>query len=240
MKLIMIHGGKPLTPHFCQRASWEYGSQFGYTLYAKPVMTDFAKGDFGKYLEWIAVHKPEMALACDWIEPALAHEYAERVQAISRLGIMPVVAAKHPEALGIFDASVRIAVSVPTSHMNDGWLPPRDLFKFNAGKHLHLLGGHPDQWKWLIAYYAAAGVKVESIDGNAQYEQAYKYGKFWSRWGYYREMRGKGYHTNALVICSMRNARRYLQNKAPVHPGERITDCKKQLGLLPVQSLLAI
>jgi hypothetical protein len=236
----MIHGGNPNTVHLCHRAQWEYGSQFGYTLYKQPYMTDYAKGDFGKYLDWIAVHQPQLALACDWIDPALSGEYAERVAAIAKLGIMPVVAAKHPEALGVFDASVRIAISVPTLHMNDGWLPPRELFARNAGQHLHLLGGHPDQWKWLTRYYGEAGIEVESIDGNAQYDQARSYGKFWSRWGYYHEMRGKGYATNALTICSMRNARRYLENKAPVRLGERITDCKRQLGLLPAQLKLAI
>lgn len=240
MRLIMIHGGNKNTPYLCHRAHWGYGSQFGYTLYERPVMMDYVKNDFNKYLDQLALYRPQLALACDWIDPALADNYLARVTAIAGLGITPVVAAKHPEALGIFDASVRIGVSVPTEHMNDGWIPPRELFDRNAGKHLHLLGGHPDQWKWLIAYYAAAGSTVESIDGNAQYEQAYKYGKFWSRWGYYREMRGKGYATNALAICSMRNARRYLENNAPVHKSERIVLCKQQLGLLPTQQLLAI
>jgi hypothetical protein len=243
MKLIMVHGGNPNTPHLCKRAAWDYGAQFGTTLYQNPVMMDFVEGDFDKYLEHLSHYRPELALACDWLEHRHWQEYDKRIMAIAELGIIPIVAAKHPEALLLTPnfccgIEVRIGISVPTSYMNDGWIPPRDLLKKSTLRDvrtLHLLGGHPDQWKWLIQYYGEVGVNVLSIDGNAHYEQAYKYGKFWSQWGYYREMRGKGHNTNALAICSMKNASRYLSNRAPVHLGDRIQACKKQLGLLPKQ-----
>lgn len=246
MELIMVHGGNPNTPHLCKRANWDYGAQFGSTVYQKPAMLDYVEGDFNKYLEQLDRYRPAIALACDWLEHRLWHEYTSRVMAIAKLGIIPIVAAKHPEALRLtpsycYGLEVRIGVSVPTGYMNDGWIPPRDLLKKSVAREartLHLLGGHPDQWKWLISYYGEVGVNILSIDGNAHYEQAYKYGKFWSQWGYYREMRGKGYNTNALAICSMMNAKRYLANRSPVHKSQRIDACKKQLGLLPVQPLL--
>ena len=234
MQLIMIHGGNQNTPHLCKRAGWDYGVQFGSTVYHPPAMMDYAKGDFDKYLEQLSIHRPALALACDWIKRRLRDEYLYRINAIGKLGIIPIVAAKHPESLYInCGMEVRIGISVPTGYMNDGWIPPRQYF--DRPKPLHLLGGHPDQWKWLTRYYGEAGIEVKSIDGNAHYQQAYEYGKFWSRFGYYREMRGKGYDTSALAICSMKNARRYLENKAPIHPSIRIEACKKQLGLLPKQ-----
>lgn len=237
MQLVMVHGGNENTPHLCKRANWDYGSQFGATLYQAPVMMDYVKGDFDKYLEQLSIHRPQMALACDWIVRKLRDDYLYRIEAIAKLGIIPIVAAKHPEALyndtSFHGMELRIGLSVPTGYMNDGWIPPRQYF--DRKKPLHLLGGHPDQWKLLIRYYGEVGLEVKSIDGNAHYQQAYDYGKFWSRFGYYREMRGQGYDTNALAVCSMRNARRYLENTVPIHPSKRIEACKKQLGLLPKQ-----
>ena len=240
MQLIMIHGGNPNSPKLCTKAGWDYGVQFGSTMYQAPVMMDYVKGDFDKYLEQLSIYRPQMALACDWVIRRQRDEYLYRIKAIALLGIIPIVAVKHPEALYIDNSicgmEVRLGISVPTAYMNEGWLPPRQYFDSpRHAKPLHLLGGHPGQWKYLIRYYGEAGIEVKSIDGNAHYQQAYEYGKFWSRFGYYREMRGKGYSTNALAICSMKNARRYLANKAPVHDSIRIEVCKKQLGLLPKQ-----
>lgn len=245
MQLIMIHGGNPNTPHLCKRAAWDYGVKFGSTVYHAVSMMDFVEGDFDKYLEQLSLHRPQLALACDWIIRRQRDEYLYRIKAIASIGIIPVVAAKHPEALYIdkliCGVEVRLGISVPTGYMNEGWLPPRQYFDSpRHAKPLHLLGGHPDQWKWLIRYYGESGIEVKSIDGNAHYEQAWRWGKFWSRWGYYREMRSRRYNTNALAICSMKNARRYLENNAPLHSSTRIQECKRQLGLLPKQTLLAI
>jgi len=234
MKFIMIHGGNPNTVYLCKKAGWDYGVQFGATMYHNLTMTDFVKGSWSKYLNFLKLHNPPLALACDWLEASEISLYRQRIDDILSLGIKPVVAVKHPSYFEEnYGLDVRIGISVPTRHMNDGWLPARDYMQ--AGQEIHLLGGHPDQWKWFIRYYCENGQIVESIDGNSHYEQARTYGKFWSQWGYYRQMPAYKYNTNAMAICSMRNAKRYLENNAPIHDSERITECKKQLGLIPKQ-----
>ena len=244
-ELIMIHGGQPNTPRWCQRTGWSYGVQFGYTAYDRPIMTDFVSGKWNDYLTFLDLHRPKLALVADyrqreewsWIEPRLSD--------VAQRGISPVVVAKWSGALEVIpefagDQIVRIGVSTPTSHMNDGHLPTKEEFAKHSHqpRAIHLLGGHPDQWLYLMHYYAGTAI-VSTIDGNAQYEQARQYGKFWSRYGGYRDMRGRGYSTGALVMASMINARRYLE-RGHWTTTSRVVACQQQLGTVPIQRALCL
>lgn len=242
-KFIMIHGGNTKTPVFCEKAGWAYGVQFGYTSYAPCLMLDYVSGDWQAYLQALKDTGATQAVVADF----RAHEdwvlVVQRMEDVATIGVTPIVVAKHLDSLRLIPEMVlgiktRIGVSVPTSHMNDGFMPDVKEFKrwSSSRRDLHLLGGHPDQWLYLKEYYAPIA-DVSSIDGNALYMQAREYGKMWSRYGYYHELRGKGRSTIAMTIASMRNAERYFYN-SKWKTSKRIQACMKQLGLLPTQNFL--
>lgn len=239
----MIHGGNPLTPVFCSRAGWSYGTQFGYTVYAECRMLDYVKGDWGKYLKKLQDTGATQAVVADFRERGEADWIHQRMMDVAAIGVTPIVVAKWFGSLQlipeyVFGVKTRIGVSVPTGHMNDGFLPDTDEFKkwSSDRRDLHLLGGHPDQWLYLKDYYAPVA-DVASIDGNVMFLQAYKYGKMWSRRGFYHEMRGQGRSTQAMTIASMRNAVRYFYGGTWT-TGKRVVTCQQQLGIVPIQQTL--
>ncbi|MEQ9027543.1 MAG: DUF6610 family protein [Aggregatilineales bacterium] len=244
-EFIMIHGGKPLTLVFCKRAGWSYGVQFGYKSYATCRMLDYVTGDWQAYLQALQDTGATQAVVADFRERDEYEWIYKRMKDVSAIGVTPIVVAKWFGSLQliheyVFDVKTRIGVSVPTGHMNDGFLP--DVAEFNKysseRRDLHLLGGHPDQWLYLKDYYAPVA-DVASIDGNVMYMQAYKYGKMWSRRGFYHEFRGQGRSTQAMTIASMRNAVRYF-NHGTWSTGKRVVTCQQQLGIVPIQQTLMV
>lgn len=242
-EFIMIHGGKPETPVFCKRAGWSYGVQFGYTVYDDCRMLDYVNGDWSAYLQALKDTGATQAVVADFRAKDEWEWVKKRMADVAEIGVTPIVVAKFLDSLAFIPETIngirtRIGVSVPTSHMNDGFLPDVDEFKrWSSGRRdLHLLGGHPDQWLYLKEYYAMVAT-VASIDGNALYMQAREYGKMWSRYGYYHELRGKGRSTSAMTIASMKNAERYFYN-GKWKTSKRIQACMQQLGLIPRQQLL--
>ena len=244
-EFIMIHGGQPKTPVFCERSGWYYGVQFGYKSYAPCKMLDYVQGDWQTYLQALQSTGATQAVVADFRERDEYKVIHKRMVDVAAIGVTPIVVAKFHGSLRLIPEYVlgiksRVGLSVPTGHMNDGFLP--DIAEFKAfssvTRDLHLLGGHPDQWLYLKKYYADVADTV-SIDGNTMYRHAFQYGKMWSRNGYYHEFRGQCKSTNAMTIASMRNAVRYFErgwlHTSNKKPSKRVINCQQQLGLIGIQ-----
>jgi GNAT superfamily N-acetyltransferase len=233
--MILIHGGNHQTPQWANKAQWEYGAKGDCTLYAPPYMLDHdwrKDGDeaWQNHIELMKQHKPRQSVVIDFEHIGQRRIMLQRCGDALLSGVVPIVVPKFVGAVKHIPRSgVIVGISVPTKHA--GFLPQRSEL---SGRTLHLLGGHPDQWRFLMDYYNNAS--VFSLDGNAFTQVCRDYGKLWSRNGYYRELRGKGFNTNALIIASMRNARRYLESRRkPSLAAKRIVRCLQYLDVIPTQ-----
>lgn len=242
MELILIHGGQPLTPDHARRAGWRYGARGDYTLYAPPYMLDFdwtaPPGAWSRHVDLMRQYRPVQSVVMDLECPSQIDEMKQRCQQAAALGVIPVVVPKYRGAAWAIPkvacgVEVIIGISVPTDYA--AFLPR--YLEAVAERKLHLLGGHPDQWRYLINYYKHSN--IISIDGNAATYNARRFGKLWSRYGYYRELRGRGFDTSALIIASLRNAQRYLASgRVPSLASKRIVDCRRATGELGKQMML--
>lgn len=247
MTYIMVHGGNKRTVNLCKRSGWQYGAQHGYTIYDKPYMLDYTGADWQDYMSQLKIHKPTLAVCADFRANNEWQDVNSKIMDVAALGITPIVVAKHLNSLRLipesaFGIDVRIGVSVPVAsgYMDDGFMPTIDEFNRHSydRRAIHLLGGHPDQWLFLRQYYSGVA-DVASADGNVLYSSAREYGKFWSRYGGYCDLRGKNRSTAAMSILSMRNVPRYIaRNHYTI--STRIQKCKMQLGLIPKQLKMAI
>jgi len=241
MKLVVIHGANISTPRVCRRASWLYGSRDDHKPYGDVFMLDYhwqghSIKRWSRYLKLIDQYKPTQAVCMDFERPSQAAQMHVRINHIKARGVMPIIVPKFEGAVSYIPPVAIIGISVPTDYA--GFLPQVHEVQ---GRDLHLLGGMPDQWKWLIGYYR--GANVVSIDGNKFMRSARSFGRIWSRYGYERErgIRGCGFSDEAIAIVSLRNARRYLDNDfMPSSKDKRIKDCMRALGLYDRQLALAI
>jgi hypothetical protein len=254
--LICIHGGNLESLKISFLANWYYGYQFGSTCYGLPYMVDYVKGDWGAYIDELRAHYPRYAVVMDYRSRDENNEMLLKCLDVAKLGIVPIVVAKFQDSLHTIPhfvhgksfanpIPVRIGISTPTrrGYMNEGYIPSAEDIRCDGKifphRHIHLLGGHPDQWLYLIRYYNRVGAIVASIDGNNAIEQAREYGKMWSRYGYYRELRG--YKTRYLAAGSMRNARLYLENPySNVGTSSRVQLTMQAVGELPTQRPLFV
>ena len=214
-RLILVHGGNAESPGYASAAGWEYGIRDNTTPYAPVFMFDYdwkkatTPRRWARYLTLISQHKPYMAMAPDFECPTQWETLKKQFVDIKRAGSRRIIVTpKFEEALEQLPAwdTFIIGVSVPTTYA--GFLPnPQNV----AGRDIHLLGGHPDQWVYLKRLYESAGGKVVSIDGNNAVEQAREYGKYWSaKKGGYVEMRGEMFETPALILATLKNTKQYL------------------------------
>lgn len=241
---IMIHGGNKYTPGLCNSAGWLYGVQWPSTAYAPVYMTDYTRPDddresWRRYVAYLRGTLPWLALVIDYEQPDQTALMLERVAEVYDLGIVPVVAAKFPGAVEAIPREARVGVSVATSHMNAGYMPPRS--EFDGHHQVHLLGGHPDQWLHLVREYDGAA-SVESADGNVLYRQA-RWGKMWRDGGYVEHRRrAERLPTMWLAVESMRNAAAYVERSETLHrlDSPRIGVLLEQMGYAPRQMALPL
>lgn len=241
MKLILIHGGNTDTPNWALMAGWGYGIREDYTPYAMVGMVDFdwkkpvTPERWARYLDLIRQHTPRQAMAPDYEHPRQWQALKRQIVDIRKAGAERVMVTPKfdgaLERLPRWDVFV-IGISVPTGYA--GFLPlPGEV----AGRDLHFLGGHPDQWVYLRRIYEAAGARVVSADSNVAVVQAREYGKYWSaKKGGYVEMRGEGFETEWLAIASMSNTRDYLSNppaSGALINDERVQKCVRALQRQP-------
>ena len=240
--LVAVRGGCRRTPRLALRGGWLYGSQDAYTVYSRPYMLDYdwfndTSARWQRYLSLLETWRPYMAVILDYTDPSQRSLMWSRVSETVARGVLPIVVPKFSGAaydvpLSDNDMRIRIGVSVPTaSDKYGGYLPTHAEL---SGRPLHLLGGHPDQWRYLQDYYTHSSVL--SADGNVFIQQATTYGKFWRRSGGYREMRGRGFSDATLAIASMRNAHLYMHGSGQYSlSSTRVMRCRQALGEVEIQ-----
>lgn len=255
--LICVHGGSKLSLEATFLGNWYYGYQFGYIGYGVPYMLDYVSGDWGKYMDELRSNRPRLAVVMDYRNRAEMDEMHTRCLDVVKLNIMPIVVAKFAGCLATIPhfaklnngtvMPVRVGISTPTTrgYMNEGYIPTAEEIREDGNifphRHIHLLGGHPDQWLYLMRYYAQVGATVASIDGNNAIEQARQFGKMWSRNGYYKELPRMRYNTKYIAAASMRNAQRYLDNPlSKIGSSARVQICMQATGELPTQKSLFV
>jgi hypothetical protein len=120
------------------------------------------------------------------------------------LGVRPMCCPKFTGATYDIPAGVIIAISVPTDYA--GFLPdPAEI----AGRELHFLGGHPDQFVLLRQKYRQS--QLMSCDCSAIFQKA-QFGAFWSaRRNTWRYVKNR-FSTHALTRMSARTVHRYMDN----------------------------
>lgn len=173
---------------------------------------------WNKYLSLIKTYKPQLVMLPDYESPADRSRLYQLLRDLNNFpSAMPMVCPKFKGAIAHIPTRCRIAISIPTGYA--GYLPhPDELF----GRELHLLGGHADQWGYVrnVLYPYS---RVKSIDGNVVFRMAQQYGKFWSnKQEKYVELAGENFDTDALVKASLRNQRKYLEQRKHTDKGVRI------------------
>jgi hypothetical protein len=205
VKLIGCRGGDPDAPRLLQAEGWLYGFRSDATAYGRPYFVDIKWRDYdwSEHLAVIRFWQPDLAMVADYESPAQKREMLAQVWDVLGAGSWPMVCPKFPGAAADVPAGVIVAISVPTSYA--GFLPESGEV---AGRKLHLLGGHPDQYVILMRKYA--GSRIVSLDCSAIFQKAQDYGSFWSaRRNTWREVRNR-FHSHTLMRMSARNVRRYL------------------------------
>lgn len=204
--LIGCRGGDPDAPRLLKAEGWRYGFRSDATPYARPYFVDIKWEDYvwEKHLAIIEKWKPEVAMVADYEWPGQYSEMLTQVRDISSLGVRPMVCPKFMDAVADIPAHCIVAVSVPTDYA--GFLPkPKEV----KGRDLHLLGGHPDQFAFLIKTYHQSN--VVSLDCSAIFQKA-QFGAFWSArgntWRYVKHR----FSTHALTRMSARQVRAYLNS----------------------------
>lgn len=208
---IVIHGGQKNTPAWCEKGGWYYGAQFGTTLYGKVFMFDYVKGDREKYYTLLEETRPKLAVSGDIRTIDELEFFLEQSEIIRSLGVIPVLAVKTEGIIEHLPSYIRIGISIPTSHMNDGYVPNIREFLPDREYHVHFLGGDPLQWKVAYNYYKRhSGLDVASVDANSMIRGGRNYGNYFSRHGYNISTKNKKYSTTTLIVASLLNIKRYL------------------------------
>lgn len=204
---VIVRGGDGvLTPEVVRRTGVAYGLREDYASYMQPVyMVDFdwrravTPARWRRYLDILRDLKPYAAMVPDYESPAQYRQLMNQIADVRPLVKEVMVCPKFEHAPSHIPRDIRMAISVPSEHA--GYLPkPEEL----AGRKLHLLGGHIDQWLYLKSYYNDA--QIVSGDTATPIHQAHAFGKYWSHGQRgYVEMRNEFFDTEALAITSVRN-----------------------------------
>lgn len=204
IKLIGCRGNDPEAPRLLRLEKWLYGFRSDATAYAKPHFIDINWEDYvwSDHLAIVRNWQPEIAMVADYETPDRKKEMLAQVKDIRTAKVQPMVCPKFSGGAADIPTDCIIAVSVPTAYA--GFLPePAEV----AGRELHLLGGHPDQFVLLMRYYSKS--EVISIDCSAIFQKA-QFGAFWSAkrntWRYIKHR----FSTHTLIRMSCRTVRRYL------------------------------
>lgn len=235
-ELIIVRGGcAELTPRVCEATQTHYGIREGYTAYLPVYMLDW---DFNQpwdekrwatYLQKVRDYQPHLVMTPDYFEHVpyalLQRQIAELRHVIPDDGLI-LVCPKFDGAIAHIPSDCRVAISVPVGDEYGGFLPMPDEV---AGRDLHLLGGHPDQWAYLqnVAYTQSV---VQSIDGNFLIRGADAYGKMWGNQGRYLELHGQNLDSEWLAIASIRNVRTYLAQHPIPFQNSRVRLCQRELA----------
>jgi hypothetical protein len=204
IEFIGCRGGDPDAPRLLAAEGWRYGVRSNYTVYAWPYFIDIKWQDYdwAKHIALIEKWRPVMAMAADYEQPEQKGLMLSQVAQIEALGVRPMVCPKFPGAALDIPAGVVVAVSIPTDYA--GFLPePVEI----AGRDIHFLGGHPDQFAVLRYDYRYSN--LVSVDCSAIFQKA-QFGAFWSvknnNWRYTKNQ----FSTHALTRMSARTVKRYL------------------------------
>ena len=135
---------------------------------------DYKKPDFAKHLARVASIRPRYAIVPDLSETEDSEEDAQRaVKQADALGAYcdyPLIVPKRSGQLQFIPARYAIAYSLPTSYGGAKF----GIWKL-AGRHVHLLGGSPQEQMKLSHYHGG----VISADGNMAQLVAVKFARYW-------------------------------------------------------------
>lgn len=209
MILIGCRGNDPEAPRLMKSEQWEYGIRSDHKAYASPYFVDINWGDYcwRDHLAVVAEHSPQIAMVADYESPAQKPLMLAQIADIERLGVRAMVCPKFLGVTGDIPKGCLVGLSVPTDYA--GFLPPSKPVNELAGREVHMLGGHPDQYVVLMRRYA--GAHFVSADCSAIFQKA-QFGAFWSSkkntWRYVKHR----FHTHSLTRMSARNVKRYLDD----------------------------
>lgn len=202
--LAYVRGGEPDAVTVARWAGCAYGVRNDYKAYAQSFMLDihWTDYDWNEYMQIVATQHPVQAMVPDYESPLQKARLYEQIADLRAAGVLRVMCCpKFAGAVADIPADCVLAISVPTEYA--GFLPSESL----AGRKLHLLGGHPDQWIY-VKRYRYPRAHILSIDGNiaglkAQTQQYWDCG--------WREVEaGRKEDRRHLATVSLRNARREL------------------------------
>jgi hypothetical protein len=202
--LIGCRGNDPDAPKLLKAEGWRYGFRSDATPYGWPYFVDIKWCDYiwSSHLAVIREWRPVIAMVADYESLTRQSFMLAQIRDISSLGVRPMVCPKFSGAVADIPKGCIVAVSVPTDYA--GFLPEPSEVK---GRELHLLGGHPDQFRVLIQRYNQS--KVVSIDCSAIFQKA-QFGAFWSaKRNTWRHVKHR-FSTHALTRMSARQVTTYL------------------------------
>lgn len=226
MELIYVRGGDKSAPEIAQKGGWHYGIRHDYKPYADVYMLDVKWDDYvwSDVLAKAARWQPKRMMVPDLLSPGQVPLMLSQIDDLKSLGVDRVMACpKFFGAVAHIPDDCIVAVSVPTGYA--GYLPrPEEL----TGRDVHFLGGHPDQWAWLLRLYSSAN--VVSMDGNELGTKAAK-GQYWDLSGRW-VVPGRPTPTLDLAILSALNIRAYLESAPTVFRARRVTKCGYSSALI--------
>lgn len=227
MKLIYCRGGDKVAPKVAAYAGWYYGKRGDYVDYTSVYMLDWdfskpwTEKRWDKYIADIRSHKPEMALVPDYFGPHERDDMLKHVDSVLQAGAnRAAVCPKFLGAIADIPKHCIVALSVPTEYA--GWLPPEHE---TIGRDLHLLGGHPDQWLYLLRNRYKQANYI-SADGNAIALKA-GHGQWWSaRRADWIQAPSRRYESLIMQMHSAKMISCYLSNpKSKVRMREPVRKC---------------
>lgn len=168
IKLIGCRGGYPDAPRLLLSEGWLYGFRSDYTAYDWPYFVDinWESYNWTDHLAVIRYWRPVQAMVADYMGPNHRENMLAQVADIRALGVRPMVCPKFSGAVADIPNDCIVAVSIPTSDDKyAGYLPSEHEL---AGKDLHLLGGHPDQFAVLIKRFSSSNVISIDCSANLQ------------------------------------------------------------------------
>lgn len=217
--LVYIRGADKLAPETARIAGIPYGIRNDYYPYADPLFLDihWTNYDWNDYCQLVSRFHPIYAMVPDYEHPSQKERMLRQIEDLKTLGVLRVgVCPKFEGAVKDIPMDCVLAISVPTQYA--GFLPNEAL----TDRKIHLLGGHPDQWMYLIRYrYPKA--HFLSMDGNIMGLKA-GLRQYWHR-GWNKVPDGIEINKTRLAALSFRNARRELLNTDP----PRLTSSRRVL-----------
>lgn len=176
---IVVRGASKKVAVICRQSGSAYGIQERDMPYAWPFMVDvdFMHPNWPRYIALIRQYRPVQALVVDYTDPTQKQTMLAQVDDLRAAGVLRiVVCVKFPGATFDVPPDCIIGVSLRTDgrlttgiNAFAGYMPD---FGELHGRRVHLLGGSPQLQKQTIIQLQGRGVKVLSVDGNAQFGAA--------------------------------------------------------------------